>query len=141
MKTRVLFVCTENSARSQMAEGFLRHRGGDNFEALSAGADPTKLNPLAVAAMKEIGIDISGHHAKDVAQFLGQSFHYVIRVCDKVKEKCPVLPGAIWYLDWSFEDPVRAGGTPAGRLVVFRRIRDEMESRIAGFIAAPPLRK
>ena len=89
MKIRVLFVCTENSSRSQMAEGFLRQQGGDSFEVLSGGADPTKLNPMAVEVMKEIGIDISGQYSKDVAQFLGQSFHYVIRVCDKVREKCP----------------------------------------------------
>jgi arsenate reductase (thioredoxin) len=89
---------------------------GDGFEVLSAGADPTKLNPMAVEVMKEIGIDISGQYSKDVAQFLGQSFHYVVRVCDKVREKCPVLPGAIWYLDWSFEDPARAEGSYAERL-------------------------
>jgi len=92
MKTRVLFVCTENSARSQMAEGFLRHHGGDDFEALSAGAEPTRVNPLAVEAMKEVGIDISGQHAKDAGDFLGQNFQYLIRVCDKLREKCPVLP-------------------------------------------------
>ena len=138
MKTRVLFVCTENSARSQMAEGFLRQHGGDSFEALSAGADPSKLNPMAVEVMKEIGIDISGQHSKDVAQFLGQSFHYVVRVCDKVREKCPVLPGAIWYLDWSFEDPAKAEGSAAERLAVFRRIRDEIESCVADLIAQQP---
>ena len=135
MKIRVLFVCTENSSRSQMAEGFLRQQGGDSFEVLSGGADPTKLNPMAVEVMKEIGIDISGQYSKDVAQFLGQSFHYVIRVCDKVREKCPVLPGALWYLDWSFEDPARAEGTHAERLEVFRRVRDQIESRTTEFLA------
>ena len=113
MRTRVLFVCTENSARSQMAEGLLRHHSGDDFEALSAGAEPTRLNPLAVEVMKEVGIDISGQHAKDVADFLGQNFQYLIRVCDKVREKCPILPGAVWYLDWSFEDPATAAGSVA----------------------------
>ena len=92
MKTKVLFVCTENSARSQMAEGFLRHRGGDDFEALSAGAEPTRVNPMAVDVMKEVGIDISGQHAKDVSDFLGQNFQYLIRVCYKVREKCPRSP-------------------------------------------------
>ncbi len=140
MKTRVLFVCTENSARSQMAEGFLRHHGGDDFEALSGGAEPTSVNPLAVEVMKEVGIDISGHHAKDVAEFLGQNFQYLIRVCDKVREKCPVLPGAVWYLDWSFEDPATAAGAAAERLAVFRRVRDEIETRVREFIVEPPLR-
>jgi arsenate reductase (thioredoxin) len=138
MKTKVLFVCTENSARSQMAEGFLRRRAGDRFEVLSAGAEPAKLNPMAEEVMKEIGIDIPGQYAKDVGQFLGQSFHYIIRVCDRVREKCPVLPGAVWYLDWSFEDPARATGSPAERVAVFRRVRDEIEGRIAEFIAATP---
>ena len=135
MKIRVLFVCTENSSRSQMAEGFLRRQGGDSFEVLSGGADPTKLNPMAVEVIKEIGIDISGQYSKDVAQFLGQSFPYVIRVCDKVREKCPVLPGALWYLDWSFEDPARAEGTNDERLEVFLRVRDQIESCTTEFLA------
>ena len=135
MKIRVLFVCTENSSRSQMAEGLLRRQGGGSFEVLSGGADPTKLNPMAVEVIKEIGIDISGQHSKDVAQFLGQSFHYVIRVCDKVREKCPVLPGALWYLDWSFEDPARAEGSHAERREVFRRVRDQIEGRTTEFLA------
>jgi len=135
IKTKVLFVCTENSSRSQMAEGFLRHLAGDGFDVSSAGAEPTGLNPVAAEVMKEIGIDISGQHAKDVAQFLGQSFQYVIRVCDKLREKCPVLPGAIWYLDWSFEDPAAAPGTAAERLEAFRRVRDQIEKKIVEFVA------
>ena len=140
MKTRVLFVCTENSARSQMAEGFLRHHGGDDFEAFSGGAEPTRLNPLAVEVMKEVGIDISGQHAKDVIEFLGQNFQYLIRVCDKVREKCAVPPGAVWYLDWSLEDPAAAAGSTAERIEVFRRVRDEIETRVREFIVARPLR-
>jgi arsenate reductase len=135
MKIRVLFVCTENSSRSQMAEGFLRQQGGDSFEVLSGGADPTKLNPMAVEVMKEVGIDISGQVFKGRCSVSGQSFHYVIRVCDKVREKRPVLPGALWYLDWSFEDPARAEGSHAERLVVFQRVRDQIESRITEFLA------
>ncbi len=135
MKIRVLFVCTENSCRSQMAEAFLRRHGGDDFEVLSGGAEPTKLNQMAVEVMKEIGIDISGHHSKDVAQFLGQNFHYIVRVCDKVREQCPILPGAIWYLDWSLEDPGRAQGSHAACLRVFRRVRDEIEGHVLEFIA------
>lgn len=135
MKPKVLFVCTENSCRSQMAEGFLRSLAGDRFEVFSAGAEPTSLNPLAVAVMNEIGIDLSGQHSKDVSQFLGQSFYYMIRVCDKVKERCPVLPGAFWYLDWSLEDPAQAEGTSEERLNVFRRIRDAIEGHVTDFIA------
>jgi arsenate reductase len=140
IKQKVMFVCTENSCRSQMAEGFLRHLAGDHFDVFSGGAHPTELNPAAVEVMKEIGIDISGQHSKDVAQFLGQRFHYIIRVCDKVREKCPVLPGAIWYFDWSFEDPAAAPGTATEKLGVFRRVRDQIEEKIEEFIAkeAPP---
>ena len=134
IKQKVMFVCTQNSCRSQMAEAFLRRLAGDRYEAYSGGAEPTELNPAAAEVMNEIGIDISGQHAKDVAEFLGQRFHYVIRVCDKVREKCPVLPGAVWYVDWSFEDPAAAPGTPADRLTVFRRVRDQIEAKIEEFI-------
>jgi len=135
IRPRVLFVCTENSCRSQMAEAFLRRHAGDRFDAYSAEAQPTRLNPMAVEVMQEVGIDISSQHSKDVAQFLGETFQYVIRVCDKVREKCPVLPGAIWYLDWSFEDPAAVEGTAAVKLVAFRRIRDEIEEKTLEFIA------
>jgi arsenate reductase len=118
-----------------MAEGFLRHHAADRFEAYSGGAEARKLNPTAVDVMREVGIDISGHHSKDVAEFLGQSFHFIIRVCDKVKETCPVLPGAIWYLDWRLEDPASAKGSPNERMTVFRRVRDEIEERVLEFIA------
>jgi arsenate reductase len=140
IKQRVMFVCTENSSRSQMAEGFLRHLAGDHFDVFSGGAQPTQLNPTAAEVMKEIGIDISGQHSKDVGKFLGQRFHYIIRVCDKVREKCPVLPGAIWYLDWSFEDPASAQGTAAEKLATFRRVRDQIEEKTKEFVAreAPP---
>ena len=135
IKTRVLFVCTENACRSQMAEGFLRHHAADRFEAFSGGAEVGTLNPTAVDVMREVGIDISGHRSKDVAEFLGQNFHFIIRVCDKVKETCPVLPGAIWYFDWSLEDPASVKGSPTERMTVFRRIRDEIEGHVLDFIA------
>jgi len=135
IKPKVLFVCTQNSCRSQMAEGFLRHHAGDRFEVFSAGAEPAALNPSAVAVMHEVGIDISGQHSKDVAQFLGQSFQYIVRVCDRVREVCPVLPGAIWYLDWSFQDPAQAKGSAPERMAVFRRVRDEIEGKVLDFIA------
>jgi arsenate reductase len=135
IKPKVLFVCTANSCRSQMAEGFLRHHAGDRFAVYSAGAKPGKLNPSAVEVMKELGIDISGQRSKDVAEFLGQPFHYVVRVCDKVRDLCPVFPGAVWYLDWSIEDPAAAEGSQAQRMNVFRRVRDEIEARVLDFVA------
>jgi arsenate reductase len=135
MRTRVLFVCTENSCRSQMAEAFLRQRGGDDFEVWSAGAEPKRLNPIAVEVMKEVGIDISGQYSKDVAQFLGQSFHSVVRVCDKLREQGPILPGAIWYLDWNLEDPAAAQGSREERLTIFRRVRDQIDNHTTEFLA------
>jgi len=133
-KQRVLILCTGNSARSQMAEGLLRHDAGDRFEVESAGTKQSQVLPEAIAAMHELGIDISGHRSKDVAEFLGQNFHYVVRVCEKVKETCPVLPGAIWYLDWGLEDPASAQGSPTERRNVFRRVRDEIEGHVLDFI-------
>jgi arsenate reductase (thioredoxin) len=132
---RVLFLCTANSCRSQMAEGFLRHLAGDRFEAASAGARATKVNPDAVRVMKEVGIDISGHRSKDSSEFLGQRFTYVVRVCDKAKETCPIIPGAFRYLDWNLDDPAVAGGTDVKRLAIFRRVRDEIEKHVREFIA------
>jgi len=133
--TRVLFLCTANSCRSQMAEGFLRHLAGDQFEAASAGAQATRVNPDAVRVMKEVGIDISAHRSKDVSEFLGQRFTYVVRVCDKAKETCPIFPNAFRYFDWGLDDPAAAEGTEAERLAVFRRVRDEIGERVRAFIA------
>jgi arsenate reductase len=132
---RVLFLCTANSCRSQMAEGFLRHLASDRFEAASAGAQATRVNPDAVQVMKEVGIDISAHRSKDVSEFSGQSFTYVVRVCDKAKETCPFFPGAFRYFDWGLDDPAAAEGTEAERLAVFRRVRDEIEKHVRSFIA------
>jgi arsenate reductase (thioredoxin) len=132
---RVLFLCTANSCRSQMAEGMLRHLGGDHFEAASAGAQATRVNPDAIRVMKEIGIDISTHRSKDAAEFRGQNFTYVVRVCDRAKETCPIFPGAFRYFDWGLDDPAAAKGTEEERLAVFRRVRDQIESRVTEFIA------
>ena len=134
-KIRVLFLCTANSCRSQMAEGFLRHMAGDRFEVTSAGTTPTELNPLAVRVMQEAGIDISGQWAKDSAEFFSQRFHYVITVCKKAKEKCPIFPGAIWRFDWDIQDPDTAEGTAAERLGLFRQVRDEIEGYVRDLIA------
>ncbi len=134
-KPRVLFLCTANSCRSQMAEGFLRTLAGDRFEVTSAGTTPTKLNPDAVRVMDEVGIDISSQRAKDSAEFFRERFHYVITVCKKAKERCPIFPGAIWRLDWDIEDPAEAQGGETERLAVFRRVRDEIESHVRELIA------
>jgi arsenate reductase (thioredoxin) len=134
-KSMVLFLCTANSCRSQMAEGFLRHFAGDRFEAASAGAEPTQLNPDAVRVMKERGIDISAHSSKDVTEFWKQRVHYVVTVCDKAKEACPIFPFALTKLHWSLEDPATAQGTEAERLAVFRRVRDQIEDHVREFVA------
>jgi arsenate reductase (thioredoxin) len=127
---KVLFLCTGNSARSQMAEGYLRHVAGDRFEAMSAGIEPKTLNPLAVAAMEEIGIDIFRQRSQDVVPLLGQHVPYVVTVCDNAKERCPIFPGTWKFLHWSFEDPADATGTDEEKLQVFRRVRDEIITRI-----------
>jgi arsenate reductase len=137
MKVKVLFLCTGNSARSQMAEGYLRHVAGDRFEAVSAGIEPKGLNPLAVEAMHEIGIDISGQRSKDVREFLGQAIPYVITVCDNAREHCPIFPRTYKFLHWSLEDPAAARGTHEEKLAVFRRVRDEIARRIEQELTAP----
>jgi len=129
-KPKVLFLCTGNSARSQMAEGYLRHVAGDEFEPLSAGIEPKGLNPLAVEAMNEIGIDISNQNSKDVVSFLGQYIPYIVTVCDNAKERCPIFPRSFKFLHWSFDDPAAAQGSREEKLAVFRRVRDEIAHRI-----------
>jgi arsenate reductase (thioredoxin) len=129
-KGRVLFLCTHNSARSQMAEGLLKHLAGDRFEAMSAGTEATRVSPLAIRAMEEVGIDISDQESKTLDQYLGELFDYVITVCDDANEACPFFPGAQSRLHWSFEDPSRAEGSEEERLEVFRRVRDGIEARV-----------
>ena len=129
-KTRVLFLCTHNSARSQMAEGLLRRLAGNRFEVYSAGTEATGVRPHAVEAMNEIGIDISGQQSKTLQQYLGQPFDYVITVCDAANEACPVFPGAKQRLHWSFEDPAAAVGSEEERLMVFRTVRDAIKEHI-----------
>ncbi len=131
-KTRVLFLCTHNSARSQMAEGLLRELAGYRFEVFSAGTEATHVRPLAVAAMRETGVDISGQESKTLDQYLGEDFEYVVTVCDDANESCPVFPGAKERLHWSFEDPSKASGDEEARLAVFRRVRGEIQTRIEG---------
>lgn len=132
---RVLFLCTGNSCRSQMAEGFLRHLAGDRFEAVSAGTDPVGLNPGAVQVMAEVGIDISHQRSKGVREFLGRPFIFLITVCDQANERCPIFPGVVNRLHWSFDDPASAEGTEAERLAVLRRVRDEIAQSVRRFVA------
>jgi arsenate reductase (thioredoxin) len=130
MKKRVLFLCTHNSARSQMAEGLLRRMGGGQFEVFSAGTETTRVHPLAVDAMRELGIDISGHRSKTLAAFAGEHFDYVITVCDRANETCPIFPNDTARIHWSFEDPSAAEGTDEQRLKVFRNVRDMIQQRL-----------
>lgn len=134
-RKRVLILCTGNSARSQMAEGLLRHLAGDRFNIASAGVSPTHVRPEAVTAMREIGIDISHHRSKSVDEFSGQEFDYVITVCDNANEHCPVFPGKTQRLHWSFDDPAAARGDEHSRLAEFRRVRDEIQQQLKIFIA------
>jgi arsenate reductase (thioredoxin) len=133
--TRVLILCTGNSARSQMAEGLVRHDGGDQFEVFSAGTRPGKVRPEAIAVMRELGMDISSHRSKSVGEFSGQEFDYVVTVCDNANESCPVFPGKTKRIHWSFEDPAAVTGDEATRMSVFRRVRDEIREKLAAFIA------
>lgn len=131
---RVLILCTGNSARSQMAEGLLRHDGGAAFEVFSAGTKPSHVRPEAIAVMREVGIDISAQRSKPVNEFAGQEFDYVITVCDNAKESCPIFPAKTQRLHWSTEDPAAIEGLNAIRLAEFRRIRDELRSRVQDFV-------
>ncbi len=130
MKKKVLFLCTQNSSRSQMAEGILRHLMGDRFEVASAGTRPSVVNPMAIKVMAEIGIDISGHRSKSAEDFLGMDFDFIITTCDAAREACPVFPGKARHLHWSLNDPAEARGSENEILSVFRKVRDEIEQRI-----------
>jgi arsenate reductase len=135
-KKRVLLLCTGNSARSQMAEGLLRHDAGDRFEVASAGVSPTHVRPEAIEAMRDVGIDISTHRSKSVDEFSGKEFDYVITVCDNANEQCPVFPGSTKRIHWSFDDPAAAEGDKDTKRAVFRRVRDEIRHRLRLFVAA-----
>ncbi len=135
-KTRVLFLCTGNSCRSQMAEGFLRELGGSHYEVNSAGTNPTRINPMAIRVMAEAGIDISDQYSKPVDQLSEQPFDYVITVCDHAREVCPIFPHATTQLHWSFEDPAEATGTEEHRLSVFRAIRNKIAESVRSLVEA-----
>lgn len=133
-KQNILIVCTGNSARSQMAEGLLRHEAGDRFEVFSAGTKPTQVRPEAIAVMNEIGIDISHQHSKSVDEFIGQPLDFVIAVCNSAKETCPVFSGGVKRLHWPFDDPAMVDGNENVRRTAFRRIRDQIHGRIMVFL-------
>ena len=132
-KKRVLILCTGNSARSQMAEGLLRHIAGDKFDVYSAGTIATYVRPQAIEALAEIGIDISDQRSQSQDEFAGQAFDYVITVCDNAREHCPLFPGKAERIHWSIDDPAFAGRNEEERLDAFRRARDELRSRLEEF--------
>jgi arsenate reductase len=131
---RVLFVCTGNSARSQIAEALLQHFGGGDFEVESAGTEPKGLNPFAVRVLGELGIDWSTATSKSLERFLGRPFDHVVTVCDRARQACPVFPGSGNPLHWSLEDPAEVEGTDEAKLAAFRRTREELTQRLGPFI-------
>jgi len=134
MRKKVLFLCTRNSNRSQMAEGLLRRLAGDRFDVISAGLEPSVVNPKTIKVMKEIGIDISHHTSKSVSQFIGEKFDHIITVCDSANKHCPSFPGKGERIHWSFEDPAEAIGTEEEVVNLFRKVRDQIKSKLNDFI-------
>jgi len=136
MTTKVLFLCTGNSARSQMAEAFLQKYGRGQFEAFSAGLEPKELNPLTVRVMQEIGFDMSGHRSKGIGEYLGKEhFEYLVTVCHDAEQNCPrVWPGVNQRLHWSFEDPAVFEGSEEEKLVKFRQIRDQIQDKVRSWL-------
>jgi arsenate reductase len=135
MNKRVLFICTNNSCRSQMAEGIINHELEDNIEAFSAGTTPTSVNPRAILVMKEIGIDISRHRSKSMDEFTGQHFDYVITLCDNANEQCPLFFGGVKKIHMGFDDPAAATGTEEEIMVVFRKVRNDIKGKLLDFFS------
>jgi len=134
MAKKVLVLCTGNSARSQMAEGLFRQEAGGRYGVFSAGTRPTEVRPEAIAVMREIGIDISGHRSKSLDEFTGKTLDLVITVCDNANEICPVFPGGVERLHWPFDDPAAVAGSEEQRKAAFRTIRDQIHARIRAFL-------
>lgn len=134
-KKRVLILCTGNSARSQMGEALLRHLAGDRFDVYSAGTQPSTLNPYAVLAMAEIGIDIRDQYSKSLNQFLQQEFDYVITVCDHAAEVCPIFPGPAHRIHWGFPDPTAVEGSHQEKLAAFVQVRDAIKCRFVNWLS------
>ena len=134
MKQKVLFLCTGNSCRSQMAEGYLRYFASDRFEVTSAGLEPSRVDPNAILVMMEDGIDISLHTSNDVNDFITHQFDYIITVCDNAKERCPYFPGEAKRIHWSLEDPAAATGTEEEIINIFKEVRNQIKERITQFV-------
>ena len=134
MKKKVLLLCTHNSCRSQMAEGIVNHYLGDRFQAYSAGTEATRVNPLAIQVLAELGIDISGHYSKTLDEFAGETFDYVITLCGSANEQCPLFIGGVQRVHIGFDDPSQITGTPEEVLPEFRRVRDEIRVRLEEFL-------
>jgi len=134
-KPRVLFLCTGNSARSQMAEAFLRKQAGERFEVYSAGLEPTEINPYTLRVMQEAGVDMSGQRSKSLKEYMGKvHFGYLITVCSNAEDKCPIFPGMGMRLHWPFEDPAAFEGSDAAKLEKFRQVRDQIKARVAAWL-------
>ncbi len=127
-------MCTSNSCRSQTAEGLLRHLAGDKFDVFSAGVKPTQVNPLAIKVMDEIGIDISNQESKSVTEFQSEQFDYVITVCDNAREACPLFPGEHEKMHWNLQDPTQAQGKEEEKLMIFRKVRNQIKENILKFL-------
>ena len=134
MRIKVMFLCTHNSCRSQMAEGMVNHYLGDRFQAFSAGTEATRVNPLASQVLAELGIDISGHRSKTLDEFAGEQFDYVITLCGSANEQCPLFFGGVERVHIGFDDPSRLPGTPEEVLPEFRRVRDEIRQKLTDFL-------
>lgn len=133
-RIRILVLCTGNSCRSQMAEGFFRHYGQEKIDLFSAGTEPKGVNPTAVRVMNEVGIDISGHTTNHVREYVDQTFDYIITVCDNAARNCPRFAGEGTRLHWPFDDPAEATGTEADVLRQFRQVRDEIEEQVRDWL-------
>ncbi len=134
VKKKVFVLCTHNSCRSQMAEGLINHYLGDNFQAYSAGTEATRVNPLAIQVLAELGIDISGHRSKTLDEFAGENFDYVITLCGDANERCPLFFGGVRRVHIGFDDPSSLGGTPDELLPEFRRVRDEIREKLSAYL-------
>jgi arsenate reductase (thioredoxin) len=134
VKKKVLFLCTHNSCRSQMAEGLVNHDLGDRFQAFSAGTEATRVNPLAIQVLAEIGIDISGHRSKTIEEFAGEQFDHVVTLCGSANEQCPLFFGGVRRVHIGFDDPSRLSGSPDAVLPEFRRVRDEIREKLTAYL-------
>jgi len=133
-RTKVIFICTGNSCRSQMAEGLLRYMAGDRFEVFSAGSHPSHLHPASIIVMAELGIDISNHSADSIDEYLDKDIDIVISVCDNARQVCPVFPGDVQQIHWSIDDPFHGWGAEPSDLIPYREIREVLKDRLESFI-------